>query len=479
MTVEAKFPSLKKSVIAGDKDYADQVGDQAKIDRKYMFKEPKNEDEEGEVFDKEELTSAYYYGKQLVPVSDIDKLAMKESTEKGITLLGTRRQANILASDISGNALLVQPQPNDSKASLAVSALCQALENEELAMIVRYVAKTNATPKLCAMLPTVYKGVACFCMVAMPFYEDQKDLCFPAALPKASSLQSSAADALIDAYDLDAAESELGRPEVTANPVLHHFRTIVTGRSSDPEAALPECDAAILAAISSFEGALVAKALVAFKECHPTERTFENIEKKRSAFGLDDDEVPVASEPKKVKTEDEAPTAEVTMDSLMASQPSESLRVRPGEPIEDFKAMVRRTDVDLWHRAVKELGEVLQTLVVDSVKDLNYAKVLKCILGFREICISDANKTAAQICISAKSYNEFLVKTQKMFMHGGRAPFWEQVTKSQCHLISRDEDAASTYSKEEALSFFNPAPVAVSAPVAVVDDDDDLLDDLD
>ena len=145
-----------------------------KVDRKYIYKDTTgNEEDEGKVFDKDDLQSAYFYGRQLAIMSGVDKLACKESTVKSLTLLATKPLTDI-PNVFSDSTDIVEPQPNDPCSTLAVAALCEAMRLDNLVMIVRYVARNNATPKLAVLTPMEYHGVQCFQMRYMPFYEDRK-----------------------------------------------------------------------------------------------------------------------------------------------------------------------------------------------------------------------------------------------------------------------------------------------------------------
>lgn len=66
-------------------------------------------------------------------------------------------------------------------------------------------------------------------------------------------------------------------------------------------------------------------------------QVLDNVEKKRSAFGLDEEEEDIASTAKKMKTEQEGnaskPEESLTVDGLMQKTPSDKLSVRQGSTL--------------------------------------------------------------------------------------------------------------------------------------------------
>lgn len=481
LAVEAKFPSMHKVVVNTNGIDENLLGHTAERSTAYTYKEPRDEQEEGMTFDKAagDLTSAYYYGKQLVPMGELDSAATQIKAEKGIRLLAVKKRGEISMGDYTSGCMWVIPQPNDPHATLAIATLSKALEEEECVMIVSYVKDTRGNAKLALLEPVERNGIPGFAMVTKAFYEESKPLNF-VPLPKATADQDAAADALIDAFDLDRLEQkDLFTPETTYNPTLHHFRLSLTKRACDKgdekrpiQAPEPGTMAAIQPPAELLEAA---KATVdAFKLQHPTERILDNVDKKRSAFGLDETEDEAA---KRIKLEEEAnkeaaaSAAPLTVEDMMSKTPSDKLEVRSAEPLADFEEMVSRQDMDLWAKACKELVQVVHSLVSQSVRDLNYNKAYECIVGARKHCIAKGD---------AASYNTFVRSLKDSFEEGTRAGFWKMVLQGgKNSLISSDEVPSSTVSAEEAQAFLRPPKEEAVVKVEVVDDDDDMMDDFD
>jgi len=483
LTVEAKMQSMKKLVVNTNGIDENLLGHQAEVQTVYSYKEPRDENEEGEVFDKKagDLTNAFYYGKQLVPMGEVDTVATSQAAPKELTLLAVKKSSEISAGDAASSSMWVHPTPNDPIATLAVKTLCQALEEEESVMLIRYVKDARGNGKLAILTPFERKGIPGFVMHFKPYYEESKALNF-VPLPNSTADQDAATDALIDAMDLDAFErKDLFTPETTYNPVLHHFRLNVAKRAcdtGDEKKPIDPPNEVTKALYTPPEDLLVAAkaAIDAFKRQHPTEKILENVDKKRSAFGLDETHDEAA---KRIKLEEEAKetdtaagsSAELTVAGMMSKTPSDKLAVRSGEPLADFEEMVSRTDTDLWEKACKELSAVVPSLVSQSVRDLNYDKALGAVVGMRKHCVVKGD---------ASSYNSLLRSLKDLFAEGARAAFWKLVYKGESNtLISSDEVTSSSVGAVEAKAFLEPPKATVVVKAEATVEEDDMLDDFD
>lgn len=57
-------------------------------------------------------------------------------------------------------------------------------------------------------------------------------------------------------------------------------------------------------------------------------------------------------------------------------------------PIEDFRAMFERRDVDLVDKAIIGMRAVVLKLVQESVNRSHYQKALECLIALRKGCVS-------------------------------------------------------------------------------------------
>ena len=426
--------------------------------------------------DEGDLTSAYYYGKQLVPMSSVDQIACKVSGTKGLTLLAVENRKRLDKKKFKSNVMMVCPQPNDAHATLAMRTLCKALEEDDSYMMAAYVQKNNGDAKLQTLLPHEHRGCPCLLMYPTAYNEDIKSLDFN-RLPPSTELQDAATDTLMDAMDLDKNGPDFANPNKTYNPTLHYFRMALSERSKDKKkekTALAPCPEAVYTAVMPPAELLAdSKAgIEAFKMQHPTERVMENVEKKRSAFTLEDGPSSEEQAEKRIKLEAEVVVdgEDLTVASMMSKTPSEQLSVRIGEPMEDFEEMINRTDVALWSKAVKELTDLVHQLVMQSVRDMSYDKALSCVKGLRTHCVTKKD---------AVSYNSFVTSLKEAYEDGGRAAFWLSVKEAKLTLISSVDVSSSTVGQMEADNFFAETEAApVEAPKASIEEDD-LLDDFD
>lgn len=169
--------------------------------------------------------------------------------------------------------------------------------------------------------------------------------------------QLDAAEALINELDLTTAAKdddgqpvEALKPKNTYNPVLQHFYQCVQKRALDKEAALPPLDPAIAKYLNP-DGALFAKAKQAledFEQKFPVTKLDANKSKLERRFWRDTlanaADISLESygaEAKKAKKDGDT---NFNMDIIISSGTSEVGSIKP---VQDFKNMLARRDIDL------------------------------------------------------------------------------------------------------------------------------------
>jgi len=100
-------------------------------------------------------------------------------------------------------------------------------------------------------------------------------------------------------------------------------------------------------------------------------------------------------------------------------------------PVEDFKAMLKRKDVDLVDIAIEQMKKRIVGLVNDSVKGSHYDKALDCLVALREGCVVEQE---------AEAFNKFLVDIKKFFRGNKHDGFWLRIVEKRISLITSDED---------------------------------------
>jgi len=147
--------------------------------------------------------SAYRYGKDLIPLSGGAEEGLKFGVdEKCFELHGFVPQSAVPRHYFLSTSDCVVGDDAVPGAREAVQALCLVMEEEQCAAIVRFASRAKAAPRLAVLWP----GVKCLYLNQLPFKDEIKSLLWPPVRSEPpSDSQRAAADALVDALDLDAA----------------------------------------------------------------------------------------------------------------------------------------------------------------------------------------------------------------------------------------------------------------------------------
>ncbi|KZT58400.1 SPOC domain-like protein [Calocera cornea HHB12733] len=222
--------------------------------------EPETERTEVPV-EKEDLVKAYKYGATWVPCEEgeFEKL----QTTKGIEVIGFVPESKWHREQALGEVSYIYPSDTSSKAQLQFSAIVQAMAERGVMMVVRYVWRDGADPKVGVCKPqplgsVEWGGVDCLLYVQMPFADDVRKYKFNSLtrlfdkegdkITAHSTLptkeQQDAMDAFVDSMDLmDAEQDEEGNPApwfdpaLSFNPALHRVKQALfhNARVADPE----------------------------------------------------------------------------------------------------------------------------------------------------------------------------------------------------------------------------------------------------
>lgn len=147
------------------------------------------------------------------------------------------------------------------------------------------------------------------------------------------------------------------------------------------------------------------------------------------------------------KQKKDADAAGFNMDAIISAGVSEVGSVRP---VQDFKNMIARRDVDLVDKAIEQMRARILQLVNDSVRDQLYPKALECLRALREGALQEGESDV---------FNKFLREMRSFYERKRRDDFWKQVVAAKLSLIHYDETPDSPISPEEA------AEVTMSHPV--------------
>jgi hypothetical protein len=163
----------------------------------------------------EDRVSAFRYGKELVPLSGVDEAALRWTCDACLRVLGFVERERVPRHLAVGPAVAVEPDPRfvggpTGGPAVALGALRVALREERRAAVVRFVRRANQPPQLGCLLPAGRGGGGGLTFVPLPVADDLREYVF-AELPLVTSAQRAAADAVVSALDLDAAETD-GHP---------------------------------------------------------------------------------------------------------------------------------------------------------------------------------------------------------------------------------------------------------------------------
>lgn len=483
-TKQAAVPSLKQECTKAY-DPTDPVRKgTVKQDRSY--RDPSNHDVE---VPPDDLVSGYRYGSTLVPLTDADQEAMKILTDRArMIVIGFTLTSRIKPQLVIGETRCVIPELGNARSESAVGALALALKQTERSAVVRFVARKNAAPKLCALRHddscSEYPRLL---MLELPFADDFRRFSFasldPEVLPAAmapTDQQYKAAEAVVDAMGLD---PRAFSPEGVFNPTAQRIRQATVVRVQDPEAELPPVDPRVQAYMnpSSELLKLAQPALTRFAQHFP----FKAVEvgKKRKYFwsdilgeegalggsagngaGADD-----GSGAKKFKADaPQGPSAAAAAEAAATAPQT----VGSVNPVADFEAMLGAPDT--VKAAVESMKARIVELVTDGANTAYYKKAMQCLVALRKGCLAQGESSM---------FNQFMrAEVKANFSDGQHSAVWEIVVESEVSLITAEEDSVVDVSAAEAAAFLQEAvheeTPAASLEPAAEGSDEEMFEDI-
>lgn len=155
----------------------------------------------------DEMVASYRYGRDVIPVAGALEEKMRYGVpEKCLELHGFVPRASVPRHYLLGPSEVLVGDDAVAGADKAVQALCYVLDEERLLGIARYARSKGLAPRLAVLWPS---ASGCLHLNILPFSDEVKALQWPPLPPSLavppSAEQRAAADALVDALDLDAA----------------------------------------------------------------------------------------------------------------------------------------------------------------------------------------------------------------------------------------------------------------------------------
>ncbi|XP_054815286.1 ATP-dependent DNA helicase 2 subunit KU80 isoform X2 [Prosopis cineraria] len=431
-TAEEKFPALKK--------YSDKAPTtditathEVKVDFEY-----KNIEDSKNVVPPDQRIKGYSYGPQIVPISSAEWEAVKFKPEKGVKLLGFTDYSNIFRHHYMKDVFIFIAEPENIKATLAVSALARAMKEMNKVAILRCVWRQGqGNLSIGVLTPNISDRediMDSFYLNVLPFAEDVREFQFPSfsnlpAYLQPNQQQLEATDNLVKMLDLAPdGKEEVLRPEFTPNPILerlyHHFDL----KSRHPDAAVPPLDDNLKKiTVPDADLLLENKSLIdsfrtsfELKENPKRKKSRKLLQEKGSHYSEDD------------KTE-------ITAHPVNAIEPASNVKVEKiGDitPVKDFEAMLSRRDGPDWvDKAIKGMSNKIFDLVEDSHEGDNYAKALEYLISLRKGCV---------LVQEPELFNKFLRHLCNFCREKDLRSFCDYLASAGLTLISKAEAVDST-----------------------------------
>ncbi|XP_062091522.1 ATP-dependent DNA helicase 2 subunit KU80 [Humulus lupulus] len=444
-TSEEKFPTLKRysdKAPSTDKFATHEV----KVDFEY-----KRVEDPSKVVPPEQRIKGYRYGPQVVPISSAEWDAVKFKPEKSVKVLGFTDAGNIMRHYYMKDANVFIPEPGNTKAILAASALARAMKEANKVAILRCVWRQGQGNVVVGVLtPNISNRdniPDSFYFNVLPFAEDVREFQFPSFSNLPTSMQPTeqqqeAADRFVQMFDLAPSDKEEALlPEFTPNPVLERFHHYLELKSKHPDAAVPPLDET-LAKITEPDPELISQNNSVLDEFRMLFNLKENPKLKKSAR-RSLQEKPSGSNDGKNYALLPAPSANPDTNEHKSSIKVEE--IRNATPIQDFEAMISRRDSPKWvDKAITDMKNKIFNLIEDSHNGDNYPKTVECLAALRKGCVLEQEP---------KQFNDFLHHLFKYCQEKRLTSFCEFLASKQITLISKTEAVDSEVTDEEARSF--------------------------
>ncbi|RYR71031.1 hypothetical protein Ahy_A02g005336 isoform A [Arachis hypogaea] len=337
----------------------------------------------------------YHYGPQIVPMSKVALDAVKFKPEKGVKLLGFTNSSNVLRHYYMKDVNIFVPEPENTNAMLALSALARAMKEMNKVAILRCVWRRGQTKVVIGVLiPNISDKENIpdsFYFNVLPFAEDVREFQFPSfsKLPAAlqpNQQQLEAAANLVEMLDLAPCGKEKALlPDFTPNP---RFYRCLELKSKNPGAAVPPIDET-LKKITEPDSNLVLKnksVIDSFRKCfepneNPRHKKLRRLLLEKSSSSEEDCNRDITPLPSNL--------IEVKVDSVCNPTPPQVFEAMSGS----------RNTQDSVVKAIKDTRNKIFELIDESNDGDNYPEALQCLTALQEKCIVDQE---------SEQFNDFL-----------------------------------------------------------------------
>uniref|UniRef100_A0ACD5WEQ4 Uncharacterized protein n=1 Tax=Avena sativa TaxID=4498 RepID=A0ACD5WEQ4_AVESA len=463
-TSEEKFPTLKKysdKAPPSDKFASHEV----KVDFEY-----KSILEPDTVVPPDQRIKGYLYGPQVVPISSAEWEAVKFKPEKGVKLLGFADRSSIPRHFFMKDVNSFVPEPGNTKAIVAASAIARAMQEMDKVAILRCVWRQGqgsvAFGVLTPNISSVKNVPDSFYFNILPFAEDVREFQFRSfsRLPPSSQPteeQQEAADNLVKMLDLaPPGREEILRPDFTPNPMLERYYNFLDLKSNQPDANPPPLDTCLRRItepdpnVINYQAPLLQNLSKSFELKENPKRKKARMQERLAYTGLDDKakkpEDPSAEKAKAIdgqakKSED--PHALATAVEAMFPSTEKVGKIGDLNPVQDFETMLAERSSSAWVlKAIEEMKNYTTALIQNSPQGDYYQKALECFVALRKACIIEQEPN---------EFNQFVTTLYKRLKNvDDVAKFFQLLASKNVLLISKEEASDSDVTEEMARSFF-------------------------
>ncbi|KAG5029178.1 hypothetical protein AAZX31_05G115500 [Glycine max] len=440
-TTEEKFPSMKKysdKAPPNDKFAKHEV----KID--YEHKSSKDPDK---VVPPDQRIKGYPYGPQIVPISSAEWEAVKFKPEKGVKLMGFTDSSNVFRHHYMKDVYVFLPEPGNTRAMIAVSAVARAMKEMNKVAIVRCVWRQGQANVVIGVLTPNLSDKEnipdSFYLNVLPFAEDVREFQFPSftnfpASWQPNGQQLEAAANLIKTLDLAPhGQEEVLLPDFTPNPVLERFYRYLELKSKDPDVAVPPLDGTLKKITEPDTDLLLQNKSEIDSFCRSFELKGNPLKKSRRLLGG-----------KRSFSNDEEVKGNITAQpaNLTGNASVNVGKIGDLTPVQYFEALISRRDSPDWVvKAINEMKNKIFDLVEDSHEGDNYPKALECLVALRKGCILEQEP---------EQFNDFLKHLWNFCQEKNLPSFCEYLASKELTLISKTEAIDSENTDDKARKGF-------------------------
>lgn len=448
----------------------------------------------------EDLAKGYSYGSTAVQIAEAEWHITKLDTTKDFSIIGFISNKSFEPFVGLGEVCVTVAKSFDEKSQVALSALIHALYELEQFAVARFVTKEGKDPEILLLKPSVDIDMECLYDVPLPFAEDARLYRFP-PLDKVITITGKtltehrllpddklkhAMSDLVDSMDISEFDQDhegyvirededvsfelltktSSNPAEYASlddlyaPIIHRLNQAVRARAVHEDGPIEDIPSVLLKYSRPPDGLVK-------KSKRKIDRLIEAADVKKGqlptsqllSFMADThNDFPIAPEKKKFKRQQESGKNDGPISGLDISRiltvgaAQKQNNISKNNAVPEFKqvlqTLAQANEDEGIVKAVKEMGNIVYSLIKESTGDSNYEQAIESIGVMREQMIG---------LESPDLYNDFLkelkTKIKSNALGGDRKEMWLKIRyPGRLGLITSAQSEASGVTTEEARS---------------------------